>query len=106
MKRYQFKIVNADFGSLNSAGADGFYIVALDGSIAIMQREIEVDEVQHPDAVEEEPAEVIGCRCIEEVNKELMGLALKECGGNRRLAAERLGISERTLRKKIKEYNL
>ena len=32
--------------------------------------------------------------------------ALEETGGNRRRAAERLGIGERTLYRKIKEYEL
>ena len=32
--------------------------------------------------------------------------ALERCGGHRKLAAEQLGISERTLYRKIKEYDL
>lgn len=56
--------------------------------------------------VVEEEAEVIGSHRIEEANKELVRIALKECKGNRKMAAERLGISERTLSKNIKKYNL
>ena len=59
------------------------------------KREVVVDEV-----------EVIGSHRIEEANKELVRIALKECEGNRKMAAERLGISERTLSKNIKKYNL
>ena len=32
--------------------------------------------------------------------------ALKDCGGNRRKAAVALGVGERTLYRKIKEYGL
>jgi len=38
--------------------------------------------------------------------KELIGKAIKKQGGNRRLAAEELGISRRTLQYKLKEYGL
>jgi DNA-binding NtrC family response regulator len=51
-------------------------------------------------------AEVIGSRRIEDANKELIRTTLEQCEGNRKMAAERLGISERTLYRKIKEYDL
>ena len=41
-----------------------------------------------------------------EVEKATIGAALKESRGNRRQAATRLGIGERTLYRKIKEYQL
>lgn len=107
MKKYIFKIVKVNEEVLNELSRVGYDFVTLINEFnALMRKEVEMDEVQHLDVVEEEPAEVIGCRCIEEVNKELMGLALKECGGNKKLAAERLGISMRTLNRKIKEYNI
>ncbi len=43
---------------------------------------------------------------IQEVNSELIKKALEKSGGKRRLAAQELGISERTLYRKIKELNL
>jgi DNA-binding NtrC family response regulator len=43
---------------------------------------------------------------LQTAEKALMESALKATGGNRRLAAERLGISERTLYRKIKLYGL
>ena len=43
---------------------------------------------------------------LQDANRELMRRTLDECGGNRKVAAERLGISERTLYRKIKEYGL
>ena len=41
-----------------------------------------------------------------EVEKATITAALRECQGNRRQAAARLGIGERTLYRKIKEFNL
>ena len=43
---------------------------------------------------------------MSDVEREAIAIALREVGGNRRKAAERLGIGERTLYRKIKEYGL
>jgi transcriptional regulator with PAS, ATPase and Fis domain len=43
---------------------------------------------------------------MEELEVEAIRAALKESGGNRRKAAERLEIGERTLYRKIKKYRL
>jgi DNA-binding NtrC family response regulator len=43
---------------------------------------------------------------MEEVEREAIAAALKEVGGNRRKAAERLGIGERTLYRKIGKFGL
>jgi DNA-binding NtrC family response regulator len=43
---------------------------------------------------------------LEEMEKELIQKALKKYGGRRKEAAEELGISERTLYRKIKQYEL
>lgn len=47
-----------------------------------------------------------GIRTKEEVEKELIRNALIRCQGHRKQAAELIGISERTLYRKIKEYDL
>lgn len=43
---------------------------------------------------------------LEDAEKEMIALALEKHDGKRKLAASELGISERTLYRKIKEYNL
>ncbi len=43
---------------------------------------------------------------IQEAEKELIIRALKETGGNRTLAAKRIGISRRSLHRKLHEYHL
>jgi DNA-binding NtrC family response regulator len=43
---------------------------------------------------------------MKELEREAITAALKEVGGNRREAAEALGIGERTLYRKIKEYDV
>ena len=43
---------------------------------------------------------------LEETQRETIERVLKQSNGNRKVAADRLGISERTLYRKIKEYNL
>ncbi|MBQ8277635.1 MAG: hypothetical protein IJY00_04235, partial [Bacteroidaceae bacterium] len=43
---------------------------------------------------------------LEDLEKDMIRKALTQTGGNRRQTAARLGISERTLYRKIKEYGL
>ncbi len=43
---------------------------------------------------------------LENIEKEIIAYTLKKFNGNRRLSAKELGISERTLYRKIKQYNL
>lgn len=63
----------------------------------------EIEEVSE-NADTTEPLEVSAS--LEEVEKDLIRKALNRTGGNRRLTAAQLGISERTLYRKIKEYGL
>jgi len=61
---------------------------------------------------EPEPAEERGVvvfrpgMTMEQMEREAIGAALREARGNRRRAAEMLGIGERTLYRKLKEYQL
>ncbi|MBE0556065.1 MAG: sigma-54-dependent Fis family transcriptional regulator, partial [Proteobacteria bacterium] len=43
---------------------------------------------------------------LQDLEREAILEALEQCGGNRRLAAERLGISKRTLQYRLKGYGL
>ena len=68
----------------------------------------EVGEISVTPIDEPEPAEVVyrSGMTMAEVEKTAIAAALKEFRGNRRRAAEQLGIGERTLYRKIKAYNL
>ena len=54
----------------------------------------------------EEHEEVEESLSLEDTEKELIKKALQKHKGKRKHAASELGISERTLYRKIKEYNL
>jgi DNA-binding NtrC family response regulator len=68
----------------------------------------EVGEISVTPIDEPEPAEVLyrSGMTMAEVEKTAIAAALKEFRGNRRRAAEQLGIGERTLYRKIKAYKL
>ena len=65
-------------------------------------------EVLSPDAVPQAPhqPQAPETQRIEDASRELIQRTLERCGGNRKAAAAQLGISERTLYRKIKEYDL
>jgi len=62
--------------------------------------------VQEPEEEEKKPAEEEETLSLIEKEKDLIIKALKKHNGKRKPAAEELGISERTLYRKIKQYNL
>ena len=43
---------------------------------------------------------------LEQVEKEVLAQRLRACDGNRTLVADQLGISRRTIQRKIKDYGL
>jgi DNA-binding NtrC family response regulator len=57
-------------------------------------------------AAEDELAETVQEQSVAEMEKQLIARTLKSTAGNRRKAARKLGISERTLYRKIKQYGL
>lgn len=65
------------------------------------------DDAQIFEAEEIKEGEADGAAMsLENVERKSIKAMLDQCGGNRRMAAGRLGISERTLYRKIKEYGL
>ena len=50
--------------------------------------------------------DVIGEITMDELEKEIIERTLKNCNGNRRKTAKILDISERTLYRKLKEYEI
>ncbi len=70
-------------------------------SIHLINKHISIDDnIQDTEIVEDEVLS------LEEKEKELIQKALEKHNGKRKLAAAELGISERTLYRKIKEYKL
>ncbi|MDD2898700.1 MAG: sigma-54 dependent transcriptional regulator [Desulfuromonadaceae bacterium] len=68
----------------------------------------EVTEAELPDGIRSArngaPGPEVGI--LKEAERDAIVAALKSTGGNRRLAADRLGISRRTLQYRLKEYGL
>ena len=62
-------------------------------------------EIIEDERQEEQPQSPVSVS-LEDTNRELIKEALERSGGNRKVAAAQLGISERTLYRKIKEYGL
>ena len=63
-------------------------------------RDLEEVQPEEPEDIEEDSLR------IEDGEKERIKRALELSGGNRKVAAEKVGLSERTLYRKIKEYGL
>jgi two-component system response regulator HydG len=91
---------------------ESMVVVDCDGTLDIddLPLELEPDVVVAPVAVAEVAAAsglaaLVG-RPLDEIERVFIGETLKLTGGNREQAAEMLGIGERTLYRKIKEYQL
>ena len=69
----------------------------------LIQTPTNTDEWENGEVVDEEGPKI---ERIEDLKREQIKRILDECGGNRKVAAAKLGISERTLYRKIKEYDL
>jgi transcriptional regulator with PAS, ATPase and Fis domain len=70
-----------------------------------MQKKITLDEPERNNIQEATEYEE-SALSISDVEKEMIMKALERHNGKRKLAANDLGISERTLYRKIKEYSL
>ena len=69
---------------------------------AIIQTPADTDAFETSEVVDDDPK----LERIEDLERQQIKRILQECGGNRKVAAARLGFSERTLYRKIKEYDL
>lgn len=76
------------------------------GSEMKVDYEDDVEEYMTAEEVKDEEETSVRVDSLENVEKDLIRRTLEQTGGNRRQAASRLGISERTLYRKIKEYEL
>nr|MBN2278357.1 sigma-54-dependent Fis family transcriptional regulator [candidate division Zixibacteria bacterium] len=81
------------------------------GSEVKRLRDLILDNIPAKSEVETEPeyikpGKVYSGRTLKEMEQEMIEKALHEADGNRKLAARKLGIGERTLYRKIKEYGL
>ncbi|MCR5050772.1 MAG: sigma-54 dependent transcriptional regulator [Paludibacteraceae bacterium] len=70
----------------------------------VVQQQPQITHETHE--VVDAEAEVVGSLRIEDGERERIIRALELSGGNRKVAAETVGLSERTLYRKIKEYGL
>ncbi|MBQ7631889.1 MAG: sigma-54-dependent Fis family transcriptional regulator [Paludibacteraceae bacterium] len=68
----------------------------------IIQTPTDTDSFENSEVVDDEPKP----ERLEDLERLQIQRILQECGGNRKVAAARLGFSERTLYRKIKEYDL
>lgn len=86
---------------------EGMVVVDADGVLDI--DDLDVDWVRNDNAAESSDQQTTGLQSLigkplEEVERLLIGEALKVTGGNREEAATMLGIGERTLYRKIREF--
>lgn len=72
-------------------------------------REVEVSHLTtafHGEPVARRQASALPVSDLESMEEQMIRKALERTGGQRTLAAEQLGISRRTLSRKLKEYNI
>jgi two-component system response regulator HydG len=85
---------------------------AVQNMVALCEGEkLDVDDLpdeiyRPPNGMAQQPLQQLAGISIEEAEKQLIANTLKMVGGNREQAANILGIGERTLYRKIKEYGL
>ena len=96
----------AHFGSFGSPGYNGPAAIPKAISEARVYQSMSLMRAGDGEAVSRENESGITSLSIKEMEKKLIIAALKETNGNRTKAAEKLGITARTLRNKLKELNL
>lgn len=76
-----------------------------------MLRDLIISNLPSAQDFEETPtrrkeSEMVSGKTLQEVERVMIEAVLQETGGNRKAAARKLGIGERTLYRKLKEYDL
>ena len=80
---------------------DAFNVATLEPKVPEISQAETVDKYAYAETIEEEEPLSLQAKELE-----MIKLALLRCNGKRKLAAKELGISERTLYRKIKQYDL
>ena len=80
---------------------DAFNVATLDPKVPEISQAETVDKYAYAETIEEEEPLSLQAKELEMIKQ-----ALLRCNGKRKLAAKELGISERTLYRKIKQYDL
>lgn len=70
------------------------------------QEELEISEIDHQNDPEDQPRVLNVTQSLASIEEETIREVLKKHHGHRKKASQELGISERTLYRKIKEYDL
>ena len=80
---------------------DAFNVATLEPKVSEISQTETVDKYAYAETIEEEEPLSLQAKELEMIKQ-----ALLRCNGKRKLAAKELGISERTLYRKIKQYDL
>ena len=80
---------------------DAFNVATLEPKVSEISQAETVDKYAYAETIEEEEPLSLQAKELEMIKQ-----ALLRCNGKRKLAAKELGISERTLYRKIKQYDL
>jgi DNA-binding NtrC family response regulator len=88
-------------GGISSVSRDALSNARVSGAAHVLSEDVAVDSEAQP--IHTNGDQVVA---LDQMEKQLILASIERNGGNRRLAARELNISERTLYRKIKEYGL
>ncbi|HJV37102.1 sigma-54 dependent transcriptional regulator [Geomonas sp.] len=78
----------------------------MERAVILAREQVGLDALPEEMLQKEAPASLDSREMLKSAEKELIAKAIRMHGGNRRLAAEELGISRRSLQYKLKEYGM
>lgn len=108
LKKLVIEIVNHGGASDNFNHENIQYLNKIFHEIGPEENEmpVQVSKIHPKETIHITPPEVEESLSLEEREKDLISKALEKTKGKRKIAAKELGISERTLYRKINEYNI